>query len=455
MKSRTKKFFALIWGIIFLLGMYIIYSGVRNFSKESLLSVQSEVRQELSKTICKECVLTAAPVLIESVQNNGGIWNHAHSFIQMFGYLHPLSWYMQEGNLFLAKEEKADDNELSKYEALLMEAADENQVAANGQVLEAEENMEAARQLIAKQMQTREDKIGYQEEVVSEQPVVQPQRSEAVVANAPAETVNNIEEKEITGKLYTADMLDYEFMLNYLYTLDSTTNITKEQLDAKKLLNMDMTIQKDASKPQILIYHTHSQEGFVDSVDGDASTTIVGVGNYLTKLLSENYGFSVLHDTTSYDLVNGKLDRNKAYSMACANISKILKENPSIEVVIDLHRDGIDGDKLVTDVNGKKTAKIMFFNGMSYTNKNGAISHLENPYIEENLSFSLKLQLEAAKYYPGFTRKIYLKGYRYNLHLRPRALLIEAGAQNNTLQEELNAMEPLAEMLARVLTPGS
>ena len=77
---------------------------------------------------------------------------------------------------------------------------------------------------------------------------------------------------------------------------------------------------------------------------------------------------------------------------------------------------------------------------------------LKNPYIEENLSFSLKLQIEAAKYYPGLMRKIYLKGYRYNLHLKPKALLVEVGAQNNTLQEELNAMEPLADILARVLS---
>lgn len=133
-------------------------------------------------------------------------------------------------------------------------------------------------------------------------------------------------------------------------------------------------------------------------------------------------------------------------------ISAFKNGKPSIEVVIDLHRDGIEGEKLVTDIDGKKTAKIMFFNGLSYTNKNGKIGYLENPYINENLSFSLKLQIEAAKYYPGLMRKIYLKGYRYNLHLKPKALLIEVGAQNNTVEEEMNAMEPLADIIARVLS---
>ena len=61
------------------------------------------------------------------------------------------------------------------------------------------------------------------------------------------------------------------------------------------------------------------------------------------------------------------------------------------------------------------------------------------------------MQLNAAAYFHGFTRNIYLKGLRYNLHLRPRSSLIEAGAQTNTYEEARNAMEPLAELLDMVL----
>ena len=61
------------------------------------------------------------------------------------------------------------------------------------------------------------------------------------------------------------------------------------------------------------------------------------------------------------------------------------------------------------------------------------------------------MQLLAARYYPDFTRKIYIKGYRYNLHLAKRAMLVEVGAQNNTLTEAKNAMEPLSELLYRLL----
>ena len=120
--------------------------------------------------------------------------------------------------------------------------------------------------------------------------------------------------------------------------MDKTTTISPEDLNAETLLAKDMRIDKSVEGPQILIYHTHSQEGFVDSVPGDNSTTIVGVGEYLAQLLREK-GYDVMHVTSVYDLVDGKLDRNEAYSKAQAEISAILEEHPGIQSVIDLHRD--------------------------------------------------------------------------------------------------------------------
>ena len=129
-----------------------------------------------------------------------------------------------------------------------------------------------------------------------------------------------------------------------------------------------------------------------------------------------------------------------------------MRENPSIEVVIDLHRDGVaEGTRLVTEIDGTQMASIMFFNGLSRTTALGDISYLKNPYIQDNLAFSFQMQLKAAEYYPGLARPIYLKGYRYNMHFKPKSLLIEVGAQTNTLQEAKNAMAPLADVLHRVI----
>lgn len=101
-----------------------------------------------------------------------------------------------------------------------------------------------------------------------------------------------------------------------------------------------------------------------------------------------------------------------------------------------------EGTRLVMDLDGRPTARFMFFNGLSRTRKTGNIAYLYNENQDANLAFSFQMQLKAAEYYPGLTRKIYLKGYRYNMHLRPKSLLIELGAQNNTVEEAMNACDP-------------
>lgn len=242
---------------------------------------------------------------------------------------------------------------------------------------------------------------------------------------------------------------DFDYLVHNFYVVDKTTTITGEQLNASELLARDMKLSAPAGKPQILIYHTHSQEGYVDSIPGDPKTTVVGLGDYLTELLCDRYGLSVLHHTGQYD-VN---DRDHAYANAGPALEQILAENPDIEVVIDLHRDGVaDTTRLVTDVNGKQMASIMFFNGLSRTTSTGDIPYLYNPNLQDNLAFSLQMQLKAKQYYPGFSRSIYLKGYRYNMHYCPKTLLVEVGAQTNTVEEAMSAMEPLADILYRVLT---
>lgn len=255
------------------------------------------------------------------------------------------------------------------------------------------------------------------------------------------------------SKVYTAEQLkNYDFLLKTFYTVDSTTTVTSGELKGDVLSQKDLTIDFSETEPKILIYHTHGSEGFADS-DGTAKEeTIIGVGDELARILEDTYHIKTYHDRSLYDTINGNLDRSKAYTYAGNGVSKILEKYPSIEVVIDLHRDAVKaGTKLVTEIDGKQTAKIMFFNGLSRTAKNGDISYLQNPNKESNLAFSLQMQLAAAEQYPGFTRKIYLKGYRYNLHLKPRSLLIEVGAQTNTKEEAKNAMEPLAKLLYNVL----
>lgn len=273
-----------------------------------------------------------------------------------------------------------------------------------------------------------------------------------------AQDQNNVQQETVKEPVAKVDismekLRDYEYLMSHFYTVDSSTMADPDLINADRLLGKNLKLNPETTGPKVLIYHTHSQEQFADSIPGDANTSIVGVGTYLTDLLNQKYGIETYHHTGVYDLVNGKLDRSKAYQLAEPDVLQILKDHPSIEVVIDLHRDGVaEGTHLVTEVNGKQTAQIMFFNGLSRTRTNGNISYLANPYLEDNLAFSLQMEIAAAKYYPGFARHIFLRAYRYNMHFKPKTLLIEAGAQTNTVEEMRNAMELLAKLLYQVLS---
>lgn len=289
----------------------------------------------------------------------------------------------------------------------------------------------------------------------SEKETEKSQRNKSVTATpevTQAVLVSNNIQPAPSIDLSPQTLADYNYLMNQFFIVDSQTTTNADQLNAAELLGEDLTIQKDAAKPQILLYHTHSQEAFADSKEGEVEDTIIGVGNYLTELLTKNYGYQVIHVTEAFDMESGELDRSAAYDYAGTYLETILEENPSIEVVIDLHRDGVPENRhLVTEINGKPTAQIMFYNGLSYTIARGSLDYLPNPYIQDNLAFSFQMEYQAAQYYPDFYRGIYLAGYRYNLHLRPRSVLVEAGAQTNTVQEVKNAMEPFADILNRVL----
>lgn len=249
---------------------------------------------------------------------------------------------------------------------------------------------------------------------------------------------------------YTMEQLkDVSFLVRNFYIVDSATKVTDGLFDAEELLGKDMRISQKSDQPQILIYHTHSQETYIDSRSKEKADTVVGVGSHLAQILEDTYGYNVIHDTTCYDIIDGKLERSKAYNKAKDGVQQILEDNPTIEVIIDLHRDGAE-NKRTTVINGKETAQIMLFNGLS-RDQDGPIAYLENPYIQDNLALSLQMQLKAIELYPGLFYKNYLNCYRYNMHLKPKCILMELGTNKNTLESAKNAMEPFARVLNAVL----
>ena len=416
--------------LLFLMGIYILAASGTVLCANLVEMAPDQVLETMKDCLVKEAAANIYPgMFIPGEKEQEGTFSKWYA--EMVLRMHPLM-RLQAG----IRENGGSEN-LATYEMLIQGGVhDENELDESGQEydlasLAEQENVAASRQSAEETEQT-----------VQEPPIQEPKEDRLVSEEQPAShmgTIYNLEE-----------LSDYEYLLSHFYTVEPTTAVTAQELNAEKLLAEDMTIDRTVDGPQILIYHTHSQEGFADSVPGDPSTTIVGAGEYLAELL-RNRGYKVMHVTSVYDLIDGELDRSEAYSRAEEEISQILAEHPSIQSVIDLHRDGVaEGTRLVTELNGKTMARFMFFNGLSRTRKNGPIEYLHNPYIEDNLALTLQLKLTCDQYYPGLARNIYLKSLRYNLHLSPKALLIEAGAQTNTLQEILNTMEPLADVLDTV-----
>ena len=452
-----------VWVLIVLLGLYILYRGLI-IAKESRVLQRIPGIAGIERALESMALKTHMPGFAFAWQGD----EYPDSWVDMvLQEIFPLYSYAEE-----AAKELPDIESRLEYD-LMMElegkteewasGAYEATDTAHGQADRGTETTGGGQSEAQSEDQSETQGDGRQEEMNGgSRSGVQESNPMGEQGNSQSETQDGSllqilprdPAREPVTVLDEASLRDYNYLLNNFFAVDPSTTPLESQINYDSLMSRDLSLTTDNSRPQILIYHTHSQEAFIDSVEGDVNDTIVGVGNRLTEILTDTYGYNVIHHTQVYDMIDGELDRNRAYTLAAPDIQQILDENPSIEVVIDLHRDGVDGHKFVKEIDGKPTAQIMFFNGLSRTARNGEIDYLPNPYIEDNLAFSFQLQLKAAQHYPGWTRNIYLQSLRYNLHMRPKSLLIESGTQLNTVEEELNAMEVLADILNQVLRGG-
>lgn len=203
------------------------------------------------------------------------------------------------------------------------------------------------------------------------------------------------------------------------------------------------------SRPKVLLYSTHSTESYTPGQEpytpsGEYRTlnkeqNMLSVGAYLKEQL-EALGIEVIADPSIHDSPS----YNGAYTHARKGITKLLQENPDVDMVLDLHRDAVQtkSGQLRTAVEGRPgCAKIMLVVGTDASGR----SH---PHWQENLSVALKLDgiLEALQ--PGITRPLTLRAQRFNQDLASGALLAEIGAAGNTRQEALQAAKVLAQAVA-------
>ena len=205
--------------------------------------------------------------------------------------------------------------------------------------------------------------------------------------------------------------------------------------------------------PQILIYHTHTREAYLETDvavynAGDWQTTqsshsVVAVGEVLKAEL-ESYGFSVIHDTTDHVPPS----QSSSYSRSLQTMKEYAKKYPTIRIFIDVHRDAYNnleaGSKDFVTVNGEECARMMFVvdNGEGYSVK---------PDYESNYKLSQAITIELENIRKGFTRPIRIKSHSHNQNVSDMCLLIELGHNANTLEQAKNAAKYAALAMSRVV----
>ncbi len=270
--------------------------------------------------------------------------------------------------------------------------------------------------------------------------------NEAVSAYASFKKTGDIEETHLGA---SSNNTIYKNVVVNNKTETKSVNIKKE-LSKKPSFGK---ITKD--EPYILIYHTHTTEGYelldkgwyssqYDSRTKDINKTVVRVGDEIAERL-EKSGFKVIHDKTIYDA-----SYNGAYGRSLKNVEKILEENPSIVITLDVHRDAIHYDsgtrcKPTAEINGKKAAQVMIISGA----EEGEIE--DYPDWAQNLTFAIALQEKVEENYKGLMRPLFFCQRKYNMHVTPCSLLLEMGTDANTLEEAVYSGRLIGDSLAELL----
>ena len=219
--------------------------------------------------------------------------------------------------------------------------------------------------------------------------------------------------------------------------------------DIQTLLEEPLDWDLADGKPAVLILHTHTtesytqlHENYVETSDYrtlDEGYNMLSIGQRVQEILGEN-GIVVIQDRQLHDYPS----YNGSYTDARKAIRQFLAENPTIRLVLDLHRDATDGEngqlRTVATLGSETSAQLMLVMGTDA----GGQTH---PDWERNLALALKLQAQLERQAPGITRPTILRAQRFNQDLSPGALLVEVGAAGNSHAEALRAAEELAKAI--------
>ena len=209
----------------------------------------------------------------------------------------------------------------------------------------------------------------------------------------------------------------------------------------------DATYIKNETEPLIYIYNTHQAETYVDNTLKDYNITPnVQMASYLLEGLLEKDSINTIveEESMSEYLDNNNLDYSESYQASRYYLEKVLKDNPNLKLIIDLHRDAIARKSSTVEIDGKNYAKLMFVVGEN------------NEHFQSNLDLANKLNDMIKTKYPTLTRGVLTKTGtgirgRFNQDLSEKMILIECGGNENTIDEVMNSIVVLKDIIEEYL----
>lgn len=285
----------------------------------------------------------------------------------------------------------------------------------------------------------------------SDTPTVAPPVTDSVPADTAPTPSDAVPPADGSGGAVITETLDTGDKLAAV----AVKNRSSGAVDIDAALARELTPFTDTDEPQVLIVHTHTTEGYMlydagyyNAADRarttDNSRNVCAAGQALVRTL-QAAGVHAIQDTTVHD----SPQYTGAYSRSAAVVEKYLAQYPSIRVVIDLHRDAVvrgeDILKPTATVDGKKAAQMMFVIGVTDT------PALSNPHAAENLALAAQWHRALAARSGDLMRPLNTVDSRYNQHLHAGYVLVEVGAEGNTVAEAVYSAELLGKTLMEIM----
>lgn len=233
------------------------------------------------------------------------------------------------------------------------------------------------------------------------------------------------------------------FLLNYTFGSLEELETTDDDIDFTTGDYLEDPKKPMVLSPIVYLFNTHQTEEYqLDYLEPYSIKPTVMLTSYMLREKLNDLGIPTIVETKEIKKV---LNQNnwrygKSYLVSRMFLEQAKKENNTLKLYIDLHRDSSSYKATTIECNNKKYARVLFVLGLEHDNYN------------LNLNNTTKLNNKIESICPKLSRGIMKKQGKgvngiYNQDFDDNVFLIEVGGQYNNIEEVKNTIELLADVI--------